>query len=132
MALRFISTQEEWLGERINGILHGKHIEQHWTESQLTAIGLEVFDPGEPVITPDPSTTGSFSAFVDLLTAQEYTDIVTETLTDVPIKEWWDYILGSGAVDLADADFLAGMALCVTAGIFTQTRSDEITGSTFT
>ena len=132
MPLRFINNQVQWQGERINGILHPFHIEEHWTEQELQAIGLEVFTIDPPEI-PDVSnrTLGSFTEFMDLLTAQEQLDIVTETQTDASIKLWWDLLLGSHVVELTDPSMDAAFDDLVLAGVFTQPRADAILGSTF-
>lgn len=50
--IRHIETQEEWRGERVDGIAHPRNIGLLWDESQLAAIGLERYTP--PPVEPVP------------------------------------------------------------------------------
>lgn len=55
MALSFINTEAIWQGERIDGILYPRNIEQLWTVEELAAIGLEKYvPPPKPYEPPSP------------------------------------------------------------------------------
>lgn len=53
MALSFINTEAIWQGERIDGILYPRNIEQLWTVEELAAIGLEKHVPVIVPVAPD-------------------------------------------------------------------------------
>lgn len=132
MALRYISTQETWQGERINGVAHPKSIEFNWTSGELAGIGLEVFtvDPVDPA--PASSTAGTFEQFMDLFTPTERDDLHTETLADIAIKDWYDLIKGNGTAVMDSQSMSDGLDLCVAAGVLTQVRADALKAQVWT
>lgn len=55
--IRHIETQEEWRGERIDGIAHPRNIGQLWSDEELAAIGLERYTaPKQEPVPVDPLT----------------------------------------------------------------------------
>lgn len=50
--IRHIESKQDWRGERINGVAHPRNIADLWSDAELSAIGLERYEP--PVVEPKP------------------------------------------------------------------------------
>jgi hypothetical protein len=92
--------------------------------TDIAAVGITVqtvADPPSP-----PVTVVSSLVFRQLFTAAERTAITQASEINVAIRVFMDDESAAGIVHLDDPEVTTGLAMCVTLGLLTQDRSDQI------
>lgn len=64
--------------------------------------------------------------FLELFTQEEQLAVASAAMTIPEVKLWYDKMLAASYVDLTDVRTAAGLSALIDAGLFTQTRIDEI------
>ncbi len=96
--------------------------------ADITAAGITVSTVADPP--PPPITVVSSLQFRQLFTDAERIAITQSGQTNVQIRAFLDDESAADTVHLSEPEVTAGLAMCVTLGLLTQERADQILAST--
>ena len=96
--------------------------------ADIAAAGITVQTVADPP--PPPITAVSSLVFRQLFTDAERIAITQAGQTNVQIRAFLDDESAADTVHLSDPEVTAGLAMCVTLGLLTQDRADQILAGT--